>query len=325
MEISYAPYKLNPLSHLNSASSAQEPRLGMLLRIKKNKWVGYSVLHPWPELGDAKLEDDIKSLEQQNPSFLARVALSQARRDGDLRSEKKPLILAEPLLKNNFLVVNVDELSQIQLEKNKKLGFEVIKMKAGLDLDKELFYAKRILDTGNFGLRLDFNSSLEWTSFQKFFEALPTKYIEYAEDPFAYSEEIWTEAQKFLSLALDFEAKKISWEKHQPPVAKVLIVKPLRMNMEVVISCLQAWKIDFTVTSAMDHPLGVVQAYSWAQELSLQFPKQCRAPGCLTLDVYESTPYHHEISVQGPWLKSIRTSPASFEKLLEGESWTPLS
>ncbi len=323
MELSYAPYRLNP--NKNSIAHAQEPRSGILLRIKRGKWIGYSDLHPWVELGDLALEDHIKSLLEQNPSFLARVALSQAKRDGEARAEDKSLVSAEPLLKNNFLVSDLDQLTKLQLEMCKKLGFEVIKLKAGQDLERELFYAKRILSTGNFGLRLDINSSLEWAPFQKFFEAIPTKYIEYAEDPFSYSAEVWLEAQRFLPLALDFEAKKLSWQKHQPPVAKVLIVKPQRMNMEVIVSCLEAWKMDFTVTSAMDHPLGMVQAYSWAQELSIKFPKQSRAPGCLTLDFYEKTPYHSEIVVQGPWLKSIQGPGLGFKKLLEGESWIPLS
>ena len=267
MEISYAPYRLNPNKNLNSKTYVQESRSGMLLRIKKEKWVGYSDIHPWPELGDLPLADHIKSMIEQNPSFLVRVALMQARRDGEARSENKSLVMPTPLLKNNFLASDIDQLTKTQLEICKKLGFEVIKMKAGRDLEKELFYAKRILETGNFGLRLDFNSSLEWASFQKFFESIPTKYIEYAEDPFSYSQEVWREAQSFLPLALDFEAKKISWEKHEPPMAQVLIVKPQRMNMDIVVGCLEAWKIKFTITSAMDHPVGMVQAYSWAQEL----------------------------------------------------------
>ena len=325
MDIFYAPYQLKPARPLNSQVSPNQPRAGMLLKIQKEKWVGYSDLHPWPELGDAPLEDHIKSFLQKDPSFLSRVAMAQAGRDSDARKENKSLVTAEPLLKNNLLVSDLDQLTKIQLEINKKLGFEVIKVKAGQDLEKELFYCKRILETGNFGLRLDFNSSLDWASFQKFFESIPTKYIEYAEDPFEYSEEMWTEAQKFLPLALDFEAKKISWQAHKVPVAQVLIVKPQRMNMESVLGCLEAWKINFTVTSSMDHPVGVVQAYSWAQQLFQRFPKQARAPGCLTLDIYDETSYNSEISVQGPWLKPVMGPGSGFKKLLEREPWIPFT
>ncbi len=323
MELFYAPYLLFPKQSLNRKISTSEPRTGILLKIQKNKWVGYSDLHPWPELGDQPLDAHIKSFLDFNPSFLARVTMAQAQRDGDARTDNKALIAESPRLKNNLIVSDLDSLGQDALDLNKKLGFEVIKLKAGRDLEKELFYAKKILDSGNFGLRLDFNSCLDWNSFQKFFESIPTKYIEYAEDPMPYTEEVWLEAQKFLPLALDFEAKKISWQKHQKPVAQVLIIKPQRMNMEVVIGCLQAWKIKFAVTSSMDHPLGVIQAYSWAQELQQKFSKQSLAPGCLTLEVFEDTQYHSEIFVEGPWIKSVEGFGSGFKKLLEGESWIP--
>ncbi len=328
MELFYVPYQLSPKGSLNSQTNSQTslkaPRTGILLKLQRNKWVGYSDLHPWSELGDEPLEDHIKAFFQKAPSFLGRVTMSQAHRDGDARAANMSLVSDLPLLKNNLIVSDLDSLTQDKLALNKKLGFEVIKLKAGRDLEKELFYCKKILDTGNFCLRLDFNSSLEWNSFQKFFESIPTKYIEYAEDPMPYTVEVWSEAQKFLPLALDFEARKISWQNHEKPVAQVLIIKPQRMNMEAVVGCLKAWKINFTVTSSMDHPLGVVQAYSWAQQLQKEFPMQTRTPGCLTLDVFEKTPYHNEILVEGPWLKSVTGSGAGFKKLLEGESWIPL-
>ena len=324
MELFYAPYQLVPKTQLNKKTLSKQPRTGILLKIQKNKWVGYSDLHPWPELGDQVLEDHIKAFLQQAPSFLGCVTMAQACWDGDARAAHKSLVSEEPLLKNNLLVSDLDLLTEHFLALNKKLGFEVIKLKAGRDLEKELFYCKKILDTGNFGLRLDFNSTLEWNTFQKFFESIPTKYIEYAEDPLPYSVEVWSEAQKFIPLALDFEARKISWQKHEKPVAQVLIIKPQRMNMEAVLSCVNAWKIKFTVTSSMDHPLGVVQAYSWAQELQQKFSKQSLSPGCLTLDVFEKTKYHSEILVTGPFIKSIPGSGSGFKKLLEGESWIPL-
>ena len=324
-QISYAPYQLKPSKNLNAKTLTRQPRQGMLLKIQKNKSVGYSDVHPWPELGDLPLEEHLVALIQKNPTFLTRVSLSQAQRDAEARSKNKSLLLLEPLLKNNFVASEIDELTDLKLERLKKLKFQVIKLKAGVDLEKELFFSKKILGTGNFGLRLDFNSVLEWADFQKFFEAIPTKYIEYAEDPLPYSVEVWTEARKFLPVALDFEAKKLSWEKHRPPTADILIVKPLRMNMEVITACIEAWPIDFTVTSAMDHPLGMLQAYTWAQELALRFPDQHRAPGCLTLDSYEPNAYQDEVLVEGPLIKSINGRGSGFKKLLEGESWIPLS
>ena len=153
MELFYAPYQLFPKGPLNSKTLLKAPRTGILLKIQKNKWVGYSDLHPWSELGDPPLEDHIKLFLQQDPSFLGRVTMAQAHRDGDARVANKTLVNDVPLLKNNLLVSDLDSLTQDYLALNKKFGFEVIKLKAGRDLEKELFYCKKILGTGNFGLR----------------------------------------------------------------------------------------------------------------------------------------------------------------------------
>jgi O-succinylbenzoate synthase len=324
MEIFFSAYRLQPRHALNSKHSSTL-RPGFLMKVISQDGIGYADLCPWPELGDEAVEVQLKSLTEGHPTFLVSIALFQATRDAKARAGKKSLVDAENLLKNNFLVSAIDDLNGDRLESLKKLGFEMIKLKAGRDLDRELFYAKKVLETGNFRLRLDFNGSLEWASFQKFFETVKTKYIEYVEDPMSYSDEIWTEGRRFVPLALDFEGRKILWEGDRAPAADVIIVKPARVNLAAVMACVKNWKMSFAVTSSMDHPVGVINAYSWAQELDRYLPEQSLEPGCMTFESYEKSAYNDMVTIHGPWLQEVEGYGVGFDDLLEKEPWIQIS
>lgn len=322
MKIDYLIYQLVP-------ESGGASREGALLRVQfaKNLY-GYSDLHPWTVFEDLPITEQLEKLKAGNPTSLARQSLWLAERDAKARSAGRALVDPQTQLKNNFLILDLSQFSLTNLDLIKKMGFTVLKLKVGNDKDMELFYMKKIADTQNFLMRLDYNIKGSFESLLDLQSSLSKSQfslIQYVEDPFSYDESLWNEAQKITKIALDFESEKISWDPQKRPSCHVMIVKPVRRPFEMTLSCLKTWKMPFAVTSALDHPVGAIHAYSLAQEMAKALPVQALDPGCLTLNVYKSDAFGAQVSLQGPYIQKVNGLGIGFDNLLQKQEWKPLT
>jgi hypothetical protein len=121
-------------------------------------------------------------------------------------------------------------------------------------------------------LRLDFNSGLQGEEFDSFIGALTPEIlakIEYVEDPTAFSEH-WRRWNQSLPLAADFE-------KHSGTDGFIQIFKPSRERINE--------QARYTLTSAMEHPVGLAHALRIAQQ------RARGVSGFLTLNYYEETAF----------------------------------
>ena len=81
--VDYWKYELKPKRRL-SAVAAEGPRHGALIRVDD----GFADIHPWPELGDAPLDEQLAMLARGETTPLTRASLkfaaidAAARRDG---------------------------------------------------------------------------------------------------------------------------------------------------------------------------------------------------------------------------------------------------
>lgn len=319
--------------HLKSATSpnAQTPattRSGVLLKVQwPNGKVGYTDLHPWPEMGDQPLNEQLMNLQKLRLTPQTEQAIWCAKRDANARAEKKSLFPTGIQLRNNYLIENVASLGVGELDEIAQRGFTTLKLKCGRDLEEEVKVVNRIAGRGDFRLRLDFNATATPALFEKFIsqinkQSLPT--IEYVEDPFPYEHESWREARKLVRIAIDFESRKLDWNKTQRPSCDVVILKPVRMDVEKIVEVALHWRLKIAVTSAMDHPVGVMHAICVALELKKKHDPHVLEAGCLTLRHYQMDSFAAAVPVQGPFFMKPMGFGIGFDDLLASQSWTAL-
>ena len=263
MKIQFSPYTLIKKNKVNAADQSLEQK-GSLLKVidEKNNW-GVADLCPWPSLGDLKLADEFKT-----KGVLYQRALQLAHEDLKARREKKSL-LQDKWVMNNVLVSNYLHFDF----KNERLKNKILKIKS----DQNISELARILNAAPSSLkfRLDFNADLNTEQFHEFLSLLKVKsQVEYIEDPTNFDSKLWTQWNKIVPLATDF-IKADGYYK---------IIKPAREQLPM--------GSPYTITSAMDHPVGVTHALRLAQ----QFAKS--VSGLMTLDLYEPTEFHNYFLVQ---------------------------
>lgn len=274
MRAVYSPYHLKKKTKLNSREQVGAQHGTLIKIIAGDNW-GVADLCPKPELGDDSLENEIK-----NKGFLYLRAVELALEDLEARRSKKSL-LKNKFVKNNFLITdyNTANLNQA-LYVN-----QTIKIKA----DRDIKSLSQILNNliADVKIRIDFNSILTHEEYEIFLNLLSTEAkgkIEYIEDPTIFNVK-WKIWNNIIPLAFDFQQTE-----YDPDFAKYLIVKPSRQRLVGGLK-------NFTLTSAMDHPVGVAHALRIAQDFAQN------DSGFLTLDLFEKTDFDKYFEQKSNYLK----------------------
>ncbi len=326
MKISYSPYVLRPLSTPNAVTALKE-REGALLQIGwPDGRLGYADLHPWPELGDAPLDEQLTGLRNGKISAQAEQSIWLAHRDADLRQQKKSIFDSALKLKNNFVVTNCAEVDIEQLESLRSKGFTCLKIKVGRNLQVESEFINQAA-ARDFLLRLDFNGVGRWQIFERFMsrlEQMAFSRIEYVEDPFPFDDGAWAEARQLVPIALDNQFSRVVWKTFKRKPFDVLVIKPAKIDVERAIELCKTYSLKATVTSYMDHPVGVMHALGVAMALKKNHGKMMLEPGCLTHLLYESDLFSKEIVFIGPSILKVPGTGVGFDALLEGLKWHPI-
>ena len=289
MKLEYSPYRLYQTQLANSRDT-QTFHDGALIRVSEGKDWGVADLCPWPNLGDSTWQKEIL-----NKGLLFQRAYDLACED--LKARKNKHCLQQPItFLNNYLL------------NGKKLSLEVLRQYQGctvkIKADTEIEELAQLFNQVDFeiNLRVDFNACLLDEQFQKFINLLSPsacQKIQYIEDPTVYNQLQWTIWNKKLPLALDFQKPEVF---NYSSVSfcesfSYLVIKPTRQDLSFVKKINLDEKIKFKIilTSAMDHPVGLahglLQAQKWLNEQALLFSGGVF--GFLTLDLYQTTPFHH--------------------------------
>lgn len=324
----YHKYQLNPILPVR-ANVQLRPRDGALLKVRwANGWVGYADLFPWPEFGDASIEDQLYALAKAQVSQIAEQSIWLAKRDAQLRFKQKNAFDGASKLRNHFLIPDHGRCTDTQIKEIRNAGFETVKIKVGSDLDADLHFVQKIIRQHPLNVRLDFNSKLKFQEFENFikqFTSHDMKKIEFIEDPCPWDFVAWYEASKMAPIALDFEYDRVNWGALDPTPFKYVILKPSRNDVDLTVQRAQAHKLKIVVTSSMDHPVGVMHSLSVAADLKRDHPDLlCDTIGCLSLSVYRSNEFNREIKTQGPFILSTIGSGIGFDSILERLEWTEI-
>lgn len=328
IQLFYSPYELKPLESPNALSAATKPRSGALLKVEWSEGLrGYADLHPWPELGDSPLEDQLLEVRKGRISSQIEQSIWLARRDAELRKVQKNIFDEGDTVRNNFLLADYRSLKPGYLDEVKSEGFSTVKMKVGRNLKEEL-EALTLIAAAKMRIRLDFNAVGSWQIFERFMSQVPPSVrplIEYVEDPFPYEEKAWAEARKLIPIALDNQYHRVPWDTLSVKSFDVLVLKPAKMDVEKTMQRALALKTKVTVTNYMDHPVGSVHALGIAMELKRKWGDLMLDCGCLTHRLFQMNSFSAEMNIQGPYLKRFKGSGVGFDKLLETQPWQPLT
>lgn len=191
-----------------------QSRLGALIRVDD----GFADVHPWPELGDLPLNEQLAILARGETTSLTRASLEHARIDGDARRRGVSLFEGLTIPESHWP------------GNDPPPGFDTVKIKRVMPVPEHV------------RIRIDFNAKLSAVEFLRIADTLPRERIDFIEDPCPYDPVVWRELREKtgLRLALDRFAGD----------ADVLVHKPA-LHTEWPV-----FEGEIVVTSYMDHPIG---------------------------------------------------------------------
>lgn len=209
-------YTLMPRQRL-SGVAREGARQGALLRVVDGKTDGFADLHPWPELGDAPLDEQLAQLARGETTPQIEASLRLAALDGDARRRGVSLFEGLTIPLSHWT------------GNEPPSGFDTVKIKGLQPVPPGV------------RVRIDFNATLTPEEFLRVAQTLPREQLDFVEDPCPYDAEVWRElrARTGLRFAVDRFSGVADVSVHKP----ALQTEWPRHN-------------DVVVTSYMDHPVG---------------------------------------------------------------------
>lgn len=311
-------YVLRSGTALNAASMRREFE-GALLRIGN----GFGCVHPWPEFGDAPLEQQLKLLAEGQLTPVTTMAVRMAREDGAAREAGVSLFDNLPVPPSHYSW-SFGLPQELQLRRVIENGWLAVKAKGFANWGETLRFLEASAKAApNLRWRIDFNGCLDRHGFGKFLECMPLRVyrqLDFVEDPLPYDAEAWEHYRRAwgVSLALDK-----GWRDGTTGFDRV-VVKPARRDWRVVAQTHPA--VPLVLTSAMDHALG--QSYAaWQAALAWQeLGERLDLCGLVTQHLFDADPFFERLAVsEGVLLVDRAGTGLGFDDILERLPWTRLS
>ncbi|NNE90686.1 MAG: hypothetical protein HKN23_03485 [Verrucomicrobiales bacterium] len=289
-------YKLRSAGGLNSASSKTEFE-GALIRVEG----GYGCLHPWPELGDEPLDQQLEKLAQGKMTPLIRQALACAKIDGEARRESLWLFDALTIPRSHFTAVGPAAAANPEVIRGE--GFTTVKLKSHADW-------KRWFD-GGLRIRVDLNETGTVDELLHSWNRLSNEAREsfdFFEDPVPFDEADWSLLREAgIPLAADRDLEK------RAEFADWLVVKP-------AVTEIPKSDRKIVITSYMDHAIG--QLWAAYRAAVHRIDLDC---GLLTHELFRPDPFFAELKRDGPYLIPPDGTGLGFDELLAGLDWESLT
>lgn len=292
---------------------------GALIRVNE----GYGCIHPWPEFGDAPVEEQLRLLAQGITTPVTAMALRCAEVDGQARRAGVSLFEGLPVPRSHYSWSFSAE-TEPQVERVLAEGWGAIKAKGYSNYGETTRFlegcARRFQDRG-VRLRVDFNGVLHKLTFEKFVEFMPLRVyraLDFVEDPFPYNAEAWEQVRQRWGVRLALDK---GW-KDGTHGYDAVVVKPARRDWRTVAAAHPEKPL--VMTSAMDHALGqMFAAYEAATALAEGYPLDyC---GLCTNHLFESDAFFERMSSHGGVLEADRSGGGlGFGDVLETLPWRRL-
>jgi len=325
--IQFHPYTLCSRGSLNAVSQRREFH-GALIRVNE----GVGCLHPWPEFGDAPVEEQLELLKQGGTSKVIERALRMAAVDGEAR--RRGVSLFEDLeIPPCHYSWDHNQDAAAQYSRVMEEGWRAIKTKGWADVGKMRQTLETMVESTEDmhrmtadlpKVRVDFNSCLSAESFNELMEVVSAGVIQrldFVEDPFPYEAARWIEVKKrwsWLDFALD---KQLRGAVEGFDVA---VLKPGRREWRELVDELPP-SVKVVMTSAMDHAIG--QSFA-AYEAALAWNElgdRMDLCGLCTEHLFERDAFFERLSSKGGRLEVDRNGAGlGFDEVIAALSWQRL-
>lgn len=290
MKIKIHPYQ-RPWSAEYSRSAAPE---GVLIALEELEGVvGYANLHPWPTLGDQRLDEQLQLWQRGHTTPQMQRSLEHARRDARARAHHKIGVHYFPKIESHFLFLE-QTLSMESLRE--RLGLRALstcpltakwKLSPATMKDAALLLNEAAQEFPNLRWRLDANALFTSESLRAFWNLLAPSTkgaIAFIEDPCPYEEKDWAGlAEVGMPLAIDFQIEQ--WQTlgarplPQSEQQTTFVLKPALQEMPQWKEWLIKNPHPVVITSYLDHPVGLLHSLWWAEELSATLSGQLQLCG----------------------------------------------
>lgn len=329
------------------------PREGALIRHELAVGIGYADLHPWPELGDLSLEEQLFQMREGGCTNLLVqnrfAALADALPRYHLKKPFSPLAHVPPSHASLPYLLRTDsEVNRFSdtLGALEPLGFDRLKLKLSGKNQAEMARLTEVLPQAlrhGYRIRLDLNARPTALQVLALLHRLvdvageDLAWLDWIEDPCLWSFNAWKaiKEQFNVRLALDFAAspaEALTNAAGPADLAKavdVLVVKPAAQESFEVARVARQAGLQLAVTSYLDHPVGQFHAARIAA--TMQFIASNGAAGfgiepgglCSHL-VYEPNEFSERLAIKDGKLIPPAGTGLGFDDLLEKLPWTDL-
>jgi len=325
--LSVHTYKLRP-------KAGGPEREGALLRADFGAFGrGYADVHPWVELGDASLADELEALRKGRSLPLGARALTLAFSDAQARIRGVSLFRDLDIPESHYSFpwggLNAEALAEVLLGRD----FQRVKIKVGRDLGREVpFLADlaRLLQGSRVKFRLDANGIFDEFRLETVLRELGEEFldrVDYWEDPIPFESEVWERFSGDFEqhFALDRPLGKLLARSADLRGADVLVLKPSCYDPSPWVERAHGDLKRLVFTSSLDHPLGVVAAAWEAARAWAAHPLLVDAAGLLSFEAYEPDAFSVALRTEGSRLIAPQGTGFGFDRQLEALAWRDLA
>lgn len=324
MQIEFSRYQLLP-----AGNSTAQPREGALLRVQQSDGqYGYCDCHPWHELGDAPLQQQLDLLAAGKLTALTTQSLAFSKIDAEARKQNRNLFNGLTTPRNHYHVSTGSQLTDELMEQLATSGMHLIKVKMGNNFRDDIATLQRTaakLRSCNLKLRPDFNCKLNHQQFEDFLSKCADQLdiIDFFEDPFTYDPDAWQSIREkyHVQLACDRDSlKAIAF----PYSCDSLVVKPAIQDVTPFLSE-DAKNRRLVLTGYLDHPIGNLSALYIAAIIINKHPELLSECGFLGHYSYKDNPFTRKYDMRGSQLiPSTEGTGFGYDNLLKELKWTLL-
>lgn len=312
-------YTLQSGASLN-ARSGRTAHEGALIRVGEDNF-GYGCIHPWPELGDADLEQTLGLLATGQCTDLSRRALTCAREDGRARRAGISLFDALVVPRSHATLPMDASLFQTAVD----AGFDIAKVKVGRDGEAEAtFIREQAARFPELRWRLDFNGSLGHAAVEKWLASLGEDVrarIDFIEDAYLPNGSPWVDAlgPYHIPMAVDRDVASACGG------YGVAIIKPAVNEVAPILKQADEHGRRVVFTSYMDHPLGQCFAAWEAAKARVLHPELVDTCGLVTQGLFAPDAFSDSLGTPEPEFHPPAGTGLGFDALLKSLPWKRLT
>ena len=302
-----------------NAVSQRRVFAGALIRVDG----GYGCIHPWPEFGDAPVEEQLRLLREGVTTPVTAMALRCAEIDGAARRVGVSLFEGLEIPRSHYSwSFGADAAPQMQRVIEE--GWPAIKAKGFADHSRTTRFLEdcaRCFVSHGVRLRVDFNGVLDQAAFEAFLESMPQdvlRALDFVEDPFPYDATAWDAVRQRWGVKLALDK---GWRDGTGGFDAV-VVKPARRDWRTVAQTHPHSPL--VLTSAMDHALGQMFA-AYEASVALHEGQALDFCGLCTEHLFEKDAFFERVCSHGGHLSADRSGGGlGFGDVLEALPWKRL-